>query len=390
MSGHLLNYIEEIKRKLEPYLSLEYIDFYKTYSSNTDVVEILSTLHYLLISEFRAMNTRLPTGNSTAHFWASDSRILINAIENAFKIVGLFKANGIGIVLDSYYEEIMNKCREFLSSSYGSEIPEHMDSIEIYSKTPVFVSSKTIDIPEPLSRRENLTFVGEGSYAEVYKFTDNFYKIDFALKRAKRDLDDKELTRFKNEYLQLSLLSSPYIVKVYRYNQEKNEYVMEYLDTTVYSFYQSNFKTLTMRDKKNYVFQFLRGLSYIHSKGLLHRDLSPLNVMVKCYEDLQIIKITDFGLVKVENSNLTSAYSSIKGCYNDPSLKIDGFSNYDFTHEIYAATLICVFMLTGVSTDFSKVKDPNIRAILNKGTNPDRTLRYTNINQLYLDINRIN
>lgn len=389
MTNHFLNHLEEIKLDVKDYYNLEYGDFYKGYSSNVDITDILSTLHYLIVLELRAMNTRLPTGDWTAHFWADNSRRLIFAIENTFKIVSLFKRYNVGIVLDAYYESVLNKCRNFLCPSGGSEIPQNMDVIEIYSKTPIFVLLDTIEIGEHESYNYSLTLIGSGSYADVFKYHDGFYNRDYALKRAKNNLTEKELKRFQSEFNQLSLLSSPYIVEVYKYNDAKNEYIMEYLDTTVYSFYLQHYPELTLKEKKNYVFQFLRGLAYIHSKGLLHRDLSPVNIMIKMYDDLKIIKITDFGLVKTKDSTLTSIDSDIKGCFNDPSLWTDGFSNYTLEHEIFSATLVCVFLLTGFVTNFSNIDNPDISKILFKGTNHDKKMRYKNLDELFNDISSV-
>lgn len=44
----------------------------------------------------------------------------------------------------------------------------------------------------------------------------------------------------------------------------------------------------------------------MHDKNLLHRDISLTNVFVKHYENINVFKIGDFGLVKVASSNLTS------------------------------------------------------------------------------------
>lgn len=50
--------------------------------------------------------------------------------------------------------------------------------------------------------------------------------------------------------------------------------------------------------------QICCGLRYLHEKGMLHRDISLSNVFVKHYEDVDVVKIGDFGLVKIPESNL--------------------------------------------------------------------------------------
>ena len=75
----------------------------------------------------------------------------------------------------------------------------------------------------------DLKLIGSGSYANVYKYKDTFYNRPFILKRAKKELTDKEVARFKREFDVMNDLSSPYILEVYCYNPDKNEYIMELL-----------------------------------------------------------------------------------------------------------------------------------------------------------------
>lgn len=74
------NFIETKYRDLGFRISIEYIDLYGGYS-NRKLQEIFSTIHSMLIENFRAMNSRLPTNEHTAHYWADKSRELILAID---------------------------------------------------------------------------------------------------------------------------------------------------------------------------------------------------------------------------------------------------------------------------------------------------------------------
>lgn len=76
----------------------------------------------------------------------------------------------------------------------------------------------------------------KGSYAKVFRYRDEFYNKFFVLKRAKNDLNDKELERFKREFDVMNELKSPYVLEVHRYDEEKNEYYMEYADETLKKF----------------------------------------------------------------------------------------------------------------------------------------------------------
>ena len=148
-------------------------------------------------------------------------------------------------------------------------------------------------------------------------------------------MDVKELSRFKQEFDVLKSLRSPYVIDVYSFNKETNEYTMEYMNETIFDYighyYGPNKNNLSLQKRKNIITQVCRGLEYIHSKGILHRDISLTNVFIKHYDDVDVVKIADFGLVKVPDSNLTSLKSELKGSLNDPDLINVGFSNYQMS-----------------------------------------------------------
>ena len=94
-----------------------------------------------------------------------------------------------------------------------------------------------------------------------------------------------------------------------------------------------------------------------------------------------IVKLSDFGLVKKSESDLTSVNTEVKGYYNDPELQIVGFNHYDILHEIYALTRLIVFILTG-KNNYENIKDTKIFNFLQKGTNPERNRRFQTIDEV--------
>lgn len=223
--------------------------------------------------------------------------------------------------------------------------------------------------------------LGEGSYARTFRFTDDFYHKDFVLKRAKSDLSEKELVRFRREFDEMHELHSPYIVEVYSFNEERKEYIMELMDCSLEQYMTKNNATITMQFRKNTILQLLRAYGYLHSKNIFHRDISPKNVLLKFYDDITVVKISDFGLVKIEKSDLTSENTDFKGSLNDPALKVEGFDHYELIHEIYAITLLFAYILTGKS-NWAKITNPTIRSFIAKGTDPDKSKRFQTLDEL--------
>lgn len=377
------NYIESQYRELLScsQINAEYSDLYKSFR-NQKLREILMTLHHDLVGLFRTMNERLPTGEHEAHFWAEPSRDLIKRIEIIFSLVSSLKETPLAFQIDPYYLDLLTRCRDFLSSSGGSSLPPNMAKVELYYTLPIFLPLSSITISH---KQQDFTFdlklIGSGSYANVYKYKDTFYNRPFILKRAKKELTDKEVARFKREFDVMNDLSSPYILEVYCYNPDKNEYIMEYMDYTLDGYIAAHNSTLTIVQRKGIAQQILRAFDYLHSKGHLHRDISPKNILIKEYDDTLVVKLSDFGLVKIPDSTLTTVNAEFKGYFNDPALVVEGFNTYGIVHETYALTRVIYFVMTG-KTNTEKITNQNLRAFVEKGLNPDKIKRFQNIRDM--------
>ena len=377
------NYIESQYRELLScsQINAEYSDLYKSFR-NQKLREILMTLHHDLVGLFRTMNERLPTGEHEAHFWAEPSRDLIKRIEMIFGLVSSLKETPLAFQIDPYYLDLLTRCRDFLSSSGGSSLPPNMAKVELYYTLPIFLPLSSITISH---KQQDFTFdlklIGNGSYANVYKYKDTFYNRPFILKRAKKELTDKEIARFKREFDVMNDLSSPYILEVYCYNPDKNEYIMEYMDYTLDGYIAAHNSTLTIVQRKGIAQQILRAFDYLHSKGHLHRDISPKNILIKEYDDTLVVKLSDFGLVKIPDSTLTTVNTEFKGYFNDPALVVEGFNTYGIVHETYALTRVIYFVMTG-KTNTEKITNQNLRSFVEKGLNPDKAKRFQNIRDM--------
>lgn len=381
------NYLEGIYRQIAYCESDEYSWLYKGFY-NDKIQIIFSTLHNLINKCYEKMNTRLPTEDNVSYYWAAESRDLIFVIELINDMQNKLKNTENAFVLNEYYVEILKKCNGFLEKR-GSAIPSFMDRVDVYYSIPIFIKKDSVKIERDATHNYyNLKLIGEGSYAKVFKYYDQFYNKKFALKRALPNLDEKEVKRFKQEFEQLHSLSHPYIIEVYRYDEVNNEYIMEYLDMTLEQYIQANNTKLSLKSRKRICFQILSAFNYIHSKGLLHRDISPKNILIKQHDGLIVAKVSDFGLVKVPNSQLTTANTEFKGYFNDPQLKLDGFSNYSMVHEIYALTYLMYYVLTG-RTNISDIDNLEIDKFVKKGLASNTSERYANVNEMIDVIRKI-
>lgn len=386
--------IDSFLKRIRSECTLSFLeDIYDLYSfiPNEDLRSLLAIYHTQLNNWFAVLNSDLRIGYDDVgekqylggYFHAQDSRDLLNLLDEIDRLRTKCTSTEYAFRLtEDSYDDAIRRCRRFVVKSGGSTIPEGFSPIEIVDLSPIFHLTESIAITEDKKTLyAHLKSVGEGSYARVFSYIDPTYNIPIILKRARPELDNKEIARFRQEFDVLKTLHSPYIVEVYAYNDINNEYTMEYMDESIYDYIRRVNATLTLSERKNIIAQICRGLSYIHSKGLLHRDISLTNVFVKHYEDVVVVKIGDFGLVKLPESTMTSMYTELKGSLNDPDLIHVGFANYEMCHETYAITRLCYFILTG-RTNVEKQKEGAIKRFWNKGTSTDRSVRFASVDEI--------
>ncbi|HHV3593631.1 TPA: protein kinase family protein [Streptococcus agalactiae] len=382
-NAKLLNGIVSIERDYTSYFGKEFaIDYEHLYKESFDdrLSQLCSSLHHQLVETLRILNDSI---NGGRHFWADPSRDLIKAISLSNRFVNNLKNCGENVIIAEYYDKVFKICNDFLSSSGGSSVPDDMVEIEIYYELPIFEVSDIIQLPNNSLQNFQLKPVGKGSYATVFCYFDENYNKTFALKRASKIISSKDLERFYLEFDTMKKLHSPYILEVYSIDKTKNEYIMEYANTTLLKYITTHNQKLTFDERKSICHQIIKGFEYLSEKGILHRDISPNNILIKEYEDVKIIKIADLGNVKLSDSILTSLDTEIRGAFNDYSgLQRVGYSNYNFYFEGFALSKLLYFVLTERYRNFTKFEFSNLEEFVNKGTNPDLYQRFNNIHEL--------
>lgn len=369
-------YIEREIRTMELY------DFV----ANKELRYLFALLHQEFNRLFRFLYSK---EKSNMHYNADSSRELLKYINLYRDMKFILKDTSNAFKINYEYAQLIAMSEEFLQESGGSRIPDNIIHIKLIEYEPIFDFEQTIkvkNIEDTFSY--SLKLIGEGSYAKVLKYTDDFYNKQFIIKRAKSNLNEKELIRFKKEFSVMKELKSPYVLEVYRYDDINNQYFAEYADETIYNYIHKNNNKLTLQERKNIVYQILKAFSYIHSRGYLHRDISLTNILLIHYDDVIVVKVSDFGLVKNDNRNLTSLNSDVKGSLNDSNLAVIGFENYSIEYETFTLTRLIMFILTG-KTNLEKVKEKNIREFVLKGLNQNIENRYKSISELKVHFDKL-
>ena len=343
---------------------------------------LLSSIHYHVNLLLREMNSRMKQKNF--YYLADSSRKLLACINIVDRLSKISELKNIGFTVDKEYGEIFQKCNQFLMEYNGSSIPTDMEQNEIKYELPIFFIGDTINKKSGgVESSFKLFPIGEGSYAQVFKYFDDFYDKYFVVKRARTNLDAKELERFYKEYEVMKSINSPYVLEVYRLDKNKNEYFMEFADFSLYDYILKNNQKLNFTIRRKLCLQIIRAFEVFDRIGVLHRDISPKNVLLKKYQDEVVVKIADFGLVKTVDSQLTSLETEVRGYFNDvSSLSTEGFKNYNKQYEYYALSKLIYFVLTGRYKNMNKFDFPKLKEFMEKGLNSNHNLRYKAIAEL--------
>lgn len=343
---------------------------------------LLSSIHHYINLLLQEINSRIKRKNF--HYTATSSRNLIACIDIVERLLKISELKNTGFIIDKEYGEVLNACKGFLVEYGGSTIPTNMKEIEIKFELPIFLIGDTISKKNgAFESIFKLQPIGKGAYAQVYKYYDDYYDKYFAIKRADKNLDDKMLERFYKEYEVMKSLNSPYVLEVYRLDKNANEYVMELADFSLYKYISKNNQKLGFTVRRKICLQIIKAFEFLDGMNILHRDISPRNILIKKYQKEVVVKIADFGLVKTIDSQLTSLDTDIRGYFNDISgLNIDGFMNYNKQYEYYALSKLIYFVLTGRYKNMTKYDFPNLKEFMERGVNPNHSCRYRTIDEL--------
>ena len=198
------------------------------------------------------------------------------------------------------------------------------------------------------ARYEIQELIGVGGMAIVYRAYDIVDNKTVAIKILKDEfLGNKEfIRRFKNESKAIAVLSHPNIVKVYdvSFGTKIQYIVMEYIDGITLKEFISQKKSVDWKDAIYFVIQILSALNHAHSKGVIHRDIKPQNIML--LED-GTIKVTDFGIARFSRNETQTMTDRAIGSVHYISPEQAKGSVIDEKADIYSVGVMMYEMLTG-------------------------------------------
>ncbi|WFD15994.1 non-specific serine/threonine protein kinase [Malassezia arunalokei] len=185
---------------------------------------------------------------------------------------------------------------------------------------------------------EILQKVGRGKYSEVFEgvnvSTSTYDKcIIKVLKPVKKKKIKREIKILQN------LMGGPNVVQlidVVRDPQSKTPSIItEYIDNTDFKVL---YPTFTDYDVRYYIFELLKALDFCHSRGIMHRDVKPHNVMID--HEKRKLRLIDWGLAEFYHPHMEYNVRVASRYFKGPELLVD-FQEYDYSLDMWS--LGCMF-----------------------------------------------
>ncbi|HJT86555.1 MAG TPA: protein kinase [Bryobacteraceae bacterium] len=198
--------------------------------------------------------------------------------------------------------------------------------------------------------------LGHGGFGVVYLAFDPDMGQPVAIKKLRAEGDADLLRRFQVEIRTTASLRHKNIVTIHASGEEAGDpyLVMEFLEGQTLKQVIRERRPLSLLDKVRIMTQVAEGLAYAHSKGVIHRDVKPENIMLLPDDN---VKIMDFGIALAPNRS--TAFTQTGGIIGTPSYfapeQLQGSKAGEQT-DIFSFGDVYYELLTGVHP-FERYKD---------------------------------
>lgn len=196
-------------------------------------------------------------------------------------------------------------------------------------------------------RYEIIELIGSGGMANVYKALCHRLNRYDAVKimRDETAANTELRRRFRAESQAVAMLSHPNIVSVYDVSHSGDvEYiVMELIDGITLKQYLQKKSVLDPSEVLDFTIQTAKALEHAHSKGIIHRDIKPQNIML--LKD-GMIKVADFGIASLENTIEENNGETVGSVHYIAPEQARGEAP-DARSDIYSLGIVMYEMLTG-------------------------------------------
>jgi serine/threonine protein kinase len=190
--------------------------------------------------------------------------------------------------------------------------------------------------------------IGEGGMAQVYKAQCTLLDRTVAVKvlRPQYASDEEFVARFLREAQAAARLSHPNVVNVYDVGKEGDTHyiVMEYVPGQTLKQVIARHAPLAVGQAINIAEQILLALKHAHSRGIIHRDVKPHNILIT--QDGRV-KVTDFGIARAASASGLTETGIVLGSVHYFSPEQAKGQTVGIQSDLYSLGIILYEMLTG-------------------------------------------
>src|SRR5215813_2958605 len=206
-------------------------------------------------------------------------------------------------------------------------------------------------IGQRLSNRYDIkSELGRGGMGVVYRASDPLLNRDVAIKLIPPTLLNPDTEqRFQREAQLVAQMDHPAVVPIYDYGKHEGSlfFVMPVVEGTNLRWFQRD-NSLTLGEVIDIGIQVAEALEYSHSRGVIHRDVKPENIMVQRDESGRVrVRIMDFGLARGASESRITKTGTIAGTLSYMSPEQVAASGVDHRSDIYSLGTVLYECLTG-------------------------------------------
>ena len=198
------------------------------------------------------------------------------------------------------------------------------------------------------NRYEVIQHIGQGGMADVFLAIDTILNRQVAIKILRADLstDAVSILRFEREAQAATALAHPNIVEIYDVGDYKGHHyiVMEYVPGKTLKQIIRERGPLLNEETVDIMKQLVSAISEAHSRGIIHRDIKPQNVIIKSDGTL---KILDFGIATAKGSMQLTQANNVMGSVHYLAPELAKGEPATVQSDIYALGIVMFEMLTG-------------------------------------------
>ncbi len=317
------------------------------------------------------------------------------------------------------FSSAMCSCDSNATSLLGRTVERESDK-----QTDAAILRSTLEladdqVPE-MVKYEVIEFIGRGGMGSVYRAKAKENGEQFAIKVLRQEFvrDPIAVKRFEQEATAASKLSHPNLAAVFGHDRTvagAPYIIMEYLNGRSLAAVLREEGKLSFHRSLNMFIQVCDALSYAHQQGVIHRDVTPGNIILTATEDgEEIARVVDFGIAKVHNDlRATQEMTETGSVLGSPSYMSPEQClalNLDARSDIYSLGCVIYETVTGhvlfdgenpvqiiarhLNDDPSSVRKSTevpgpLLAVIATCLQRDASKRYDTINELRVDLQRL-